>query len=333
MSTSVALCTYNGSQFIAEQLQSIFLQSNQPMEIIISDDASTDDTVSVVWKTWSEFRVRDPANRMVLKILENPTSLGVTFNFQQALETCSGELIALCDQDDVWHPNRLRDAELALANRAGSLLVHSNARLVDERGASLGYTLFKALEVSPVDIRAIQEGRALDVYLRRNLATGAATMIRRELLASAVPFPSEWVHDEWLAMIAAIQGGVAVITDPLIDYRQHSRNQIGVAEPTLWRKVSRVLQPRGTRNELIWERSRVLLVRLSHWSPPISHDILNRIESKVAHDLVRARLPLNRFKRVSPVLREAVTGRYSRYSSRGRADIIRDLLQPTSPQI
>ncbi|MBC7760514.1 MAG: glycosyltransferase, partial [Candidatus Saccharibacteria bacterium] len=101
---SVALCTRNGAQFIEAQLRSILNQSVQPHEVILSDDASTDDTVAIARA------VMNDDSGPILTVIPNPIALGITANFEQAILACSGEFIALCDQDDVWHPHRLSRA-------------------------------------------------------------------------------------------------------------------------------------------------------------------------------------------------------------------------------
>ena len=91
------------------------------------------------------------------------------------------------------------------AQRPELTLVHTDARLVDEHGTAIGQDLAAALGFTARDQRDVREGRALNVLLRLNVVTGATTVFRRSLVDSAVPFPASWVHDEWLAVIAAAQ--------------------------------------------------------------------------------------------------------------------------------
>jgi len=325
---SVALCTFNGTDFLAAQITSIFGQSRLPDEVIVSDDGSADGTVALVRTLWETLGKSHGGPEITLRTIENVRPLGVTANFEQAISMCTGDLIALCDQDDIWHPNRLEVACRVFVRRPHVMLVHANARVVGQAGQYLGYTLFDALQVSEGDVAAINEGNSLEVFTRRNLATGAATMIRRELADMSLPFPQEWVHDEWLAIMASVLGAVEVVTEPLIDYRQHAGNQIGVKRPTLSVKIRRVLEPRDERNRGIWHRSSVLLARLRSMGSAIPSDAITHLDSKVEHDRIRANLADARLARIRAVLREGRTGRYARYSSRGNADILRDLFQP-----
>src|SRR4051812_16867623 len=122
---SVALCTHNGAAYIAEQLASIVAQNPQPAEIVLSDDASTDDTVAIARGIMSEHPGID------FRVLENRPALGVTGNFERAIAERGGELIALSDQDDLWHPGRLAAIAAIFADRPELLLLHGDARLVD----------------------------------------------------------------------------------------------------------------------------------------------------------------------------------------------------------
>jgi Glycosyl transferase family 2 len=328
---SVALCTYNGERFIREQLRSIFEQTVTPFEVVVSDDNSADTTVDIVEATWRDLTAEYPDRPIALRLVENPAPLGVTANFEQAIRETSGDAILLSDQDDVWRDDRVEKLTQLLARRPDVLMVHSDARVVDESGAPLGYTLFEALEVSEDDLDTINNSRALDILLRRNIVTGATVALRRELAVMAVPFPKEWVHDEWLAIVAAaLDGSIAVTAEPLIDYRQHGRNEIGVKEPTLIAKAARVLTPRGERNRDIARRTRVFQARMAGLATAVTPETLEKIAGKLAHDEVRAALRDNRMLRIIPVLREALTGRYSLFSSQGAADIVRDLLQPAA---
>lgn len=313
----VALCTFNGEAFVAQQVRSILDQSPAPAELVVGDDGSSDGTVEVVRRT-------DPG-RTAVTVLDGASRLGVTKNFERTVRAVGSPLVALSDQDDVWHPGRLSRLA-ALFDDDAVLLVHTDARLVGADGEPVGRTLFEELEVSPAELDLERAGRAFDVFLRRNLATGATVVFRRTLLEYALPFPEEWVHDEWLAAVAAALGGVAVIAEPTIDYRLHGGNQIGVTAPTLRYKLSRILEPRGDRNARLARRFGVFADRLEEL--PVAPEIRAGARAKAEFEARRAALPASRLRRVLPVLRLARTGGYGDYASRGKADILRDLVQP-----
>ena len=318
---SVAMCTFNGERFIEAQLRSIVAQSVPVDEIVVSDDGSTDATIAIV------VRVLDAHPSISYRVLRNEVALGVTKNFEQAVCATSGDLIVLSDQDDVWYADRIERARSRFEADKHLLLVHAEARLVDADGGPLGATLFEALEATSWELGSIASGHAIDVFLRRNLALGAAIMFRRQLLEAALPFDPHWVHDEWLAVIAAATGDGTVdfIPEPVIDYRQHGANQIGVRKLSFRGKVGRLMEPRAQRNRRLLLAFEALLTRLGELG--VEPEVLTAAREKVAHERVRSALPAARVLRVLPVLTEVRTGRY-RTKGRGAPDVLRDLVQP-----
>jgi glycosyltransferase involved in cell wall biosynthesis len=314
---SVALCTHNGARFVAEQVRSILAQSVPPRQIVLSDDASTDETVAIVARA-----VAEHGSSVELVVLRNSPALGVTANFEQAVRACTGEFVSLSDQDDVWLPERLERLLDAFEADTSLTLLFSDARLVDGDGRPLPDSLFDSIRFTPGEQFEVHDGRALDTLLRRNVVTGATVLFRRSLLDDALPFPASWVHDEWLAVIAAITGRVDFLAAQLVDYRQHGGNQIGARKPTLRDKISRVTVARGQRNARLAARAQALVDR-GGFSP----EVAALVAAKRAHEGRREAYPVIRLLRVGPVLRTLVSGGYSRFG-RGRYDVVRDLLQP-----
>ncbi|HEV7567545.1 MAG TPA: glycosyltransferase family 2 protein [Microbacteriaceae bacterium] len=325
---SVALCTYNGARFVGAQLSSILDQSRTPDELIVSDDGSFDDTVAVVEETIRIHAAQSDGRAPVYVAHVNDRPLGVTRNFERTVTACTGTLVALSDQDDVWHRDRLERLVREFDEDPGLLLLHTDARLVDEQGAPLGMTLFEALEITAGDRALELSGGGFDALLRRNLATGATVIFRRELLEQALPFPAEWVHDEWLAIIAAATGRITVVPEPTIDYRQHGANQIGVRAPTLRHKVRRVLESRSDRNAALARKFMVLADRLDELGDAVTAEDRQKVRRKAEFEAFRDALPTRRWRRIRAVLRADRADLYTRFASRGRADVIRDLLQP-----
>lgn len=324
LDVSVALCTRNGARYLPEQVRSICAQTPLPREIVLSDDGSTDDTLAVVRDTLAQCGVAD---RIELRVFSNLPPLGVTRNFEQAVRACRHELIALCDQDDVWHPGRLARMVAQFEARPELLLLHTDARLVDGDLKPLGSTLFHALEVQPAELSAIGQGEAFGVLLRRNLVTGATTVFRRSLLDTALPFAPEWVHDEWLAAVAAAIGRMDVLPEPTIDYRQHASNQIGARRLSLSEKVAKAFAERGDKHVARLRRAEALLQRLQQLGGDrVPARYLEAQRAKVAHQRFRAELPAARPLRLLPILLEAARGRYARFGRGGHA-IAQDLLE------
>ena len=326
LEVSVALCTYNGARFLREQVRSICLQTRPPVEIVLSDDASRDGSIDVVRAAVAECAAERPQHSIALRIFENTTALRVVKNFEQAISACTSELIALSDQDDVWMPDRLEKMVARFEQDDSLVLLHTDARLVDTDRHDIGHTLFHALEVSPSELARVHAGNAFDVLLRRNLVTGATTVFRRALLADALPLPVEWVHDEWLAIVASTTSRVDLLEAPLIDYRQHESNQIGARRDTYKEKVRKALASRGNTHVERAIKAELLLERLLQLGDRVPPEIIDKVRSKIVHQRFRAALPASRLSRIVPIAREAMTGRYDKFG-RGVRGVVRDLFE------
>lgn len=169
-------------------------------------------------------------------------------------------------------------------------------------------------------------GDALPVLLRRSLVTGATVMIRSQLRDVAGPFPEDWVHDEWLAVMAASVGRVRLLPISYTDYRQHGSNQIGARRITMSDRWQRLRDPRTERAAWLARRAATLSARGRALG--VIERIQGELDAKAAHEAARARLPRFPLLRVPGVLAGVLTRRYWRYS-RGAIDVLRDLVQPT----
>ena len=233
----------------------------------------------------------------------------------------------LCDQDDLWHPDKVQTLCDVLASDSAALLVHSDARLVDAAGRPLGMRLSEGIGMSQEERDLLASGKSLSAFVKRNLATGATMMLRRELVEMAFPLPKQELHDGWLALTAALVDGVRFLPRELIDYRQHGGNQIGgkplsatdsmVAILKSWREMATVL---GERNKDLTS----LVARLGLRVSPANQEI---VRNRIAHNQWRMSLPSSRILRVWPVLWGVFRGRYRRYG-RQPHDVLRDLFMP-----
>lgn len=320
---SVALCTRNGAAYVGQQVRSILAQDPPPLEIVVGDDASSDDTVAIV-----EREVAASGSGVALHIQRRDEPLGVVGNFAATIAACRGDLVALSDQDDVWMPGKLAAITERFAADPDLLLMHTDARLVDGSGAPLGLALLDALEATAGERAGLEHGDAFAVLMRRNLVTGATVVFRRRLLEAAAPFPADWVHDEWLAVLAAALGTLRLDPAPRIDYRQHGANEIGARRPTMGDRMRKLREPRDERAARLIHRSRALVERLE--GVGAAPERIATARGKLAHETARSRLPRLRAARIPGVLAGALAGRYSRYS-RGPIDILRDLAQPAGP--
>lgn len=205
---SVAMATYNGAKYLAEQLDSIFAQTLAPNEVIIVDDCSTDNT----WQFLGECAQRYPQ----IKLYRNEDNLGVVKTFEVALTLCTGEFVALADQDDYWLPNKL---ELLMANIGANWLIHSDAYIVDDN--------LNMISESYSGIKPYHDN-SLTMYLMRNNVTGCTVLLHRNLLKLVLPFPPDVImHDHYLALCAKFYDRLTYLDFPLLKYRQHNQNVVG----------------------------------------------------------------------------------------------------------
>nr|MDQ3805842.1 glycosyltransferase family 2 protein [Acidobacteriota bacterium] len=221
-SFSVAMCTYNGARFVAEQLASVAAQTRPPGELVVCDDGSTDETRELV----GEFAARAP---FPVRLFVNERNLGSTRNFGRAIALCAGDLIALSDQDDIWHPEKLEKLASRFAARPSVGLVFTDAELVDERLRPTGRRLWDSVGFGPRQRRLVRRGRALDVLLPGWSVTGATMAFRAAFKRLVLDIPDDLalIHDGWIALMVAAVSDVDFIAEPLIQYRQHPRQQVG----------------------------------------------------------------------------------------------------------
>jgi len=318
---SVALCTYNSGRYIDEQLVSILDQRHPVDEVVISDDGSSDDTVERARRIATEH-----PHGGVVRILDAGRAGGVIKNFQRALEHCTGDLIVLSDHDDVWRVDRIEKAlEVMPADADVPALVFSDARLVDENGDPRGRTLFQAYSVSDDELEWVTGERAFEVLGWRNIVTGATVMVNKALVDVALPLPERWIHDEWMAVLAAALGRIFVVREPLIDYRIHGRNQIGVPSRNPFVIAFIALKVGRERYHNLFLRTQFVDDRLQDARVPDS--VRTLLVDRMAFE--RARMAYGRWphRRIRGIVRQWRGGRYQTFTRQPAAEAIRDLLQ------
>lgn len=199
---SFVLCTYDGENFLQEQIDSLLKQTYPAIEIIISDDASTDATVSILlkYKTHS-----------AIKLFFQKINLGPVKNFEFAIQQTSGKFIAFSDQDDIWLPGKIKRMYTMIGE---SYLIYSDSKLINEKGVSL----YKNLS----DLRQMYSGDKTMGFVFSNVVWGHAMLVNRQLLSFVVPIPLNIPHDIWMAFRAATLTGIKYLDEPLTKYRQHA---------------------------------------------------------------------------------------------------------------
>jgi glycosyltransferase involved in cell wall biosynthesis len=215
---AVVVATYNGATYLPPQLESIIQQTHKPSQIIIVDDASSDDTVTIA----QAFAAAHPE----VMVVQNETRLGYIKNFEKGMLLASAHYVALSDQDDIWVPHKL---EKLLASIGDQMLAYSDSELIDANG----HLLHKKMS----SIKNQLAYHTPIMYAIGAWAPGHAMLFKKELIDKAVPFPSIVTHDFWLGFVATCYSTVVYVNEPLVHYRQHTQNAIG-ADTTKNKTVS-----------------------------------------------------------------------------------------------
>ncbi len=207
---TIVIATYNGALFLSQQMESVVAQSYPNIEIIAVDDCSTDATVEIL----ESFQVKYPH----IKIIRNQQNLGYIKNFEKGCKLASGEYIALCDQDDVWYPDKIKKMQAAIGSYP---LIYCDSVLCDENLQPIGVNISDRGNCRDYD-NPLQQAVFCRIY-------GHATLIRKDFLQKAIPFLEVIPHDWWLSYMATLYGGIKYLNEPLVNYRQHSANIFGAA--------------------------------------------------------------------------------------------------------
>jgi glycosyltransferase involved in cell wall biosynthesis len=259
-------------RLFATQIDSIRSQTDTEWVCVISDDYSTE-------QRYRELRAIVASDQR-FTVSRAPERAGFYRNFERALKLApaGAELLALCDQDDVWHPDKLSTLRGSLGS---AVLAYSDMRLVDDTGRVLRDTLWKGRSNNSTSLASM---------LIANTVTGASTLFRREVAQRALPFPDSpglEFHDHWIALVALASGDLVYVDRPLYDYVQHPGAILGnVAEPAGHSRRRRRLLRKPRMRE--WRaayflgyipgeiRARTLLLRCGHLLTPAKRRDLER---------------------------------------------------------
>lgn len=244
---TVVMATYNGERYIRQQLDSILNQTYDKIRIVISDDLSADGTPQVI----AEYEARFPDR---IRSLSNTTrSGGAAANFFRLLRAVSDDYVMLCDQDDVWLPEKVEKTLARMQRmekkygRTGQscsvpVLVYSDLSVVDEN-----------LKMTHPSLAAYQKiavhNNRLNHYLVENNITGSTVMINRAFLEFFSFIPEVCViHDWWMGLLASSMGRISYIDEPLVLYRQHEGNELGAQKGSMAvRALRRIRAKNGVR--------------------------------------------------------------------------------------
>jgi len=199
---SVCIATFNGGKFIREQVMSVLLQLSEADEVVVSDDGSTDDTVEIL-KSINDKRI---------KICQNEGKHGFIWNFENALQKAKGDVFFLCDQDDIWKPDKVKVVMQVLKDY--DIVLH-DAEIIDKDGVKTGILYSDGMHQ--------RKGFWSNLWKTRWL--GCCMAFRKNVLEYALPFPRHIVgHDGWISAVGLVKFDYYYIPDVLMCYRRHGDN-------------------------------------------------------------------------------------------------------------
>lgn len=227
----IILATYNGQAFVAEQIKSI--QANlgyhdTVSKIIVTDDGSTDNTQKIVLQLAEQ-------DTKIIWVNNTSGNHGPKGNFEFGILQSRADYVMLCDQDDIWLPNKIQVSMKALLSaekrttQDTPLLTFSDKQIVDEQLNLICNSYFTLKKISK------SWHLKFNQLCQQNVMSGCTMLINRALINIALPIPQQaYMHDWWLGLVAHRCGEIVFVDQPLIQYRQHSNNTIGAQKRTLF---------------------------------------------------------------------------------------------------
>jgi glycosyltransferase involved in cell wall biosynthesis len=313
MSVSVAMCTYNGGNYLDDQLKSIVSQTLPPDEIIICDDGSTDNTIEIIQK----FRDQTP---IPISLYQNSTRLGITKNFQQAISLCKYDYIALSDQDDVWMKNKLqKQIEFLQQNQKEIDLVFSDLLIVNDQLESTGKTLWKTFRFTPRRQKLWRKGKAFLLQMKNGNVVAGSTLVfkaayRKRFLDLLSRTYHMWFHDGIIAVVAGKEKKIDFIPEPLVKYRQHAQQ---ATQPYR----TRLYKDNIEKYEELYED----FSQMGYAGSDLCY-----LRNMISHLKFRAGLPHPLARRIIKVAGELFSLRYYRYSRSFGLTAFHDIVNKTN---
>lgn len=206
---SIVVCTYNGEKYLAQQLDSLVCQSYKNIEIIVCDDGSNDGTLAVAENYKAAYSY--------IKVYQNDENLGYNKNFMRGFELATGNVIAICDQDDIWHEEKITIMMDAWKSEFPMIYCDSKMFTAD-------------IPLNPIRNKRYRrfEGTDIRKIALFNTVSGHAILFKKNLLPLINQnLPGNMIYDWYMAMVAASNGGVQYVDQILVFQRRHALNATG----------------------------------------------------------------------------------------------------------
>jgi len=303
-SISVAMCSYNAAKYVREQLDSFLRQTRLPDELVVCDDASTDETREIIaaFARSAPFEVR---------LYSEPSNIGRIANFQKAISLSNKEIIFLSDADDVWNEQKIWRMSQALQSTPDGAGVFCDAEVVDASLKPLGYSVSEARRFTPELQAQLARRDAHAFLLRSRTVQGAALAFRASHRPLLLPLSPRWGHDSWIAVLLAAAGRLVFINEKLMSYRQHGQNLIGgtrVAHQKSWNAWTRRMREPKQHYKRALEVTSYLLLQLDDLEGRLAERVEPPLREKPLEAIAYRRLKLNRRKRAIELVLKLLNG-------------------------
>lgn len=329
MKVSVALCTYNGERYLHQQLASLVAQERAPDELVVCDDNSSDSTLAIL----KEFAESAPFE---VRVTANATNLGSSKNFERAISLCTGDVVFLADQDDVWLPEKIKlmCAKFEVDNEVG--LVMSDAEVVNTDLRSSNTTLWRRTGFDETAHAIVRTGDAFAELLKHSATFGLTMAFRSSYKNLILPLPATtavpnsplMIHDAWIALLIAAVARVEIVDEVLTLYRQHDQQQTGARG--FWTDARRRRTTFQAINKTAFMTAAETYQALrqclmSDARCRVSPHGWQRFDEMTKHARARGAMPRTRWQRLAIIGRELASGRYARWSN-GVMSAVKDMI-------
>lgn len=320
------MCTYNGAKYLPQQLESIAKQIIRVDELVVCDDGSTDNSIEVI-RTFAE------SSPFPVFIHVGKKNLGSTKNFEKCLLLCKGDIIFLCDQDDLWRPDKVEKQINYLNENQNKDAVFSDGMMIGANSKPTGRTIWHEIEFNKIKQEIWLKGKPHEILFNGFVVTGATLALRKKCLDRLIPFPvhvPDLIHDAWIAMVLSLQDKIGFVDDTLISYRVHESQQVGFGSKIEYvRFKDRFTRDREQKLIPIKEKADKLheLFLLLRGLPFVPREKLTKLYMAQNHFYRRASLPGNRFLRLTPILNHIIKGHYKFSSKDWWLPAIGDLIE------
>lgn len=248
----ILLATYNGKEYLEEQIESILNQTFEDFKLIISDDNSTDGTKDILKK----YEKKDKR----IKVYYQKKNLGYNNNFEFLCEKSTSKYIMISDQDDVWLESKIEKMYNIIEEKK-YIMLYCDMKIVDSSLNEINKSFHESMKKT-VQCRKYHDFELLKI---ENVISGSSVIFDSEILKKALPFKynDEVIYDYWLALIASQYGKIYYLEEQLQLYRQHEKNSVGANKqeflPTFSEYRNRIIDYKYSQYELLYENRKLFI--------------------------------------------------------------------------